>query len=739
MTPDLHFQQLADILRRRKGLILAMAALGATLASIGGLLIPPKYTAKAQIEVESPLPLFVAGQVAAPQADESTIQTGEAGLSSSDHLRRVLDSLLQDPDFTATADNMHARSRPGVDDLWRRLSALLSPSVPGPAEPTIAGEATLSLHDLERHLTVQQERGSRVISVRFTAASPEAAALVANRTAELYVKGREEEKRARAEHGLTLVGEQISNLKDELQRADEALGKYRTAHGLSGTERIETVDQQLADVNRQLDAAESDLAGRLARLAHVRELRRRAGGTEALVEALGTPTLIELRRQELALLQSEAQLAVTTGEGHPKMQELRGQLEEIRAKIAREVGGAADNLESQVQILGAQMRPLRERIAAVQAAGADVHLRELEREAADRRQVYLGLLQRQTELRGQQGGLAPEVRVLSLAAPPDQPSSPSPILFVFPALIAFAIAGGMLAVAMDRLDQGLRSERDVSDALGLPCIGIVPQLGRMGRTRPHRRLFTEPFAAYTEAIRSLVAALQLADRRSAPKAILIGSSVPREGKTTLAVSVAVYAALLGRRVLLIDLDFRNPAVLRELGGEARGGVLDLLLEDRLSEDVVQRVPGLQLDYLPACRRPVDPLPLFADERMPRLLRQLRESYDCVVIDSPPLLSVTEARLLAAMVDKVVFVVKWGSTRRDDAQNALNLLRNSGLPGNDRVALAGVVVTQADPKKHARYRYYGDIGDSVVPHHTARVGTVVRRDATLFRDDHEHGG
>jgi succinoglycan biosynthesis transport protein ExoP len=155
--------------------------------------------------------------------------------------------------------------------------------------------------------------------------------------------------------------------------------------------------------------------------------------------------------------------------------------------------------------------------------------------------------------------------------------------------------------------------------------------------------------------------------------------------------------------------------------------------------VVQRVPGLQLDYLPACRRPVDPLPLFADERMPRLLRQLRESYDCVVIDSPPLLSVTEARLLAAMVDKVVFVVKWGSTRRDDAQNALNLLRNTGLPGHDRVALAGVVVTQADPKKHARYRYYGDIGDSVGTHDMAKVGTAIRRDAALFRDDHEHSG
>lgn len=559
--------------------------------------------------------------------------------------------------------------------------------------------------------------------------------MVANRTAQLYVKGREEERRQRAERGLTHLDEEIGDLKNGLRRADEALREYRTAHGISGPDRIETVDQELSDLNRQLGAAEFDLAGRQARLAHVRELRRRNTGTEALVEALGTPTLLELRRQELALLQSEAQLEATIGAEHPKIQQVRGQLEEVRAKLGREVDAAADNFDSQVQVLAAQMRPIRERIAALQSAGADVHLRELERNVTDKRQVYLALLQRQTEFREQQGGLTPDVRILSVATPPDRPSSPSPILFVFPAFLVFAIAGGMLAVARERLDQGLHSERDVSDVLGIPCIGIVPQLGRTRRTPPHRRLLTEPFAAYTEAIRSLVAALQLADRRYAPKAILIGSSVPREGKTTLAVSVAVYVARLGRRVLLIDLDFRHPTVLRELGGEASGGILDLLLQDRPSEDVVQHVPGLQLDYVPACRRPVDPLPLFADERLPRLLRHLRESYDCVVIDSPPLLSVTEARLLAAMVDKVVFVVKWGSTRRDDAQDAINLLRNSGLP---RAALAGIVMTQADPKKRARYHNYGNIGESVVTYNAAEMGTAIRLDATPPRDDHEHG-
>jgi polysaccharide biosynthesis transport protein len=727
MAPDAHFQQLANVLRRRKGLILGMAVFGAALAAIAGLLLPPRYAAMAQIEVETPLPLQTAGQPSPPPADESAVETEEAALSASDQLRRLLDSLSQDPKFQAAVDKRRTGPRTIAKALWRRIDALLPKSlfamlrsvddVPSreatPGGANAAGDAPLTLDRLERGLMVQQDRGSRVISLRFTAASPVEAAMVVNRAAQLYVERRDEQKRARAGRALASLEEQISRVREELRQEDAALWEYRSAHGFSEPDRTETAGQQLADLNRQLTASESELAGRQARLAHVRELQRRKSGTDALVEALGTPTLLELRRAEVALLQSEAQLAATVGNENPKMQQVHDQLQEVRAKIGREADAAADDLESQIQILGAQMRPIRERIAALQAAGADVRLRELERDADDRRQVYLGLLKRQTELRGEQGGLSPDVRVLSLATPPDRPSSPNPIVFIFPALIAFGIFGSLMAVAAERLDQGLRGERDVSDALGIPCIGLVPRLRRIGRTRPHRRLLAEPFAPYAEAIRSIVAALNLTDPHG-PKAILISSSVPGEGKTTLAVSVAVYTALLGRRVLLVDLDFRHPAIRRELGAVARGGILDLLLRDRPSEDVVQHIPRLRLDYLPACRHPVDPLPLFADERMPRLLRRLRESYDCVVIDSPPLLFVTEARLLAAMVDKVVLAVKWGSTRWDIAQNALNLLRNASLPQHGHETIAGVVVTQANMKSHARYRY-GDLGESIVKH------------------------
>lgn len=359
---------------------------------------------------------------------------------------------------------------------------------------------------------------------------------------------------------------------------------------------------------------------------------------------------------------------------------------------------------------------IQQRLLAGQSAddgrAAEIRLRELGREAVARDQLYANLLRRQKEIRYLQETVAPDVRILSLASPPDRPSSPSPFLFIFPAFIVFSMCGCSLAVVAERLDRGMRSEQDVHDALGLSCLGLVSQLSRKGRIRPHKFLLRHPFAPYTEAIRSVVAGLRLATPHQASKIILATSSVPGEGKTTLAVSLAVYVAQLRRRVLLVDLDFRNPSILRALRVKAKLGIVDLLLHDLPPADVIQRIPHLGLDYLPMTRCPVDPVALLAGDQLSRLLHQLRKSYDCVIVDGPPLLGVTETRLLASLVDKVLFVVKWGSTRQEAAQNAVNLLRDSGCFDRERASHPSVVLAQVDLKEHARYRY-GDVSEYLV--------------------------
>jgi polysaccharide biosynthesis transport protein len=647
------FQQLANMLVRRRRLILAMGAFGVALAGTVGLLLPARYTAKAQIVIESPQASAVSGHPGVTDpVNELAIETHVTMLTSRGHLKRVRDSLLAGLELRAVLP-------PDQSDRETKLQA--------PASEISSRAATevgpLSLEDLELGTKVFQERRSRVIAVNFTSTRPDQAAAVANQIARLYVQ--------------TQAGQP------------------------SGLE------QQLAAVSHQLSIAKSDLAARQGRLTFLRDLKRRED-TEALIEALDSAAVAEFHREQTALLQSQAEVGASLHKTHPKVQAVTVKLNELRQKIGIEVDRAITQLQYDMQVAGERVQSLQQRLESIQIARseareAEVTTRDPQREAAASIPISERLLRRQKEL----GETSAGVRMLSVADVPNRPSSPNPILFVFPALIAFSIAGGFLAIVLEGLDQGLRSGRDINDALGISCIGLVPQLLQQGQLRTHEYLLQNPFAAYTEAIRSIaIAALDLSAPKCSPKVFLITSSVPGEGKTTLAVSFAVYAARLQRRVVLVDLSFRNPAILRELGGGAEREAIDGQPGEPQGT-VIRHIPELALDYISLPRASVDPLTILSSRQLPDLLRELRERYDCVVIDSAPLVGTAEARLLGSMVDKVLFAVKWGSTRPEVVQHAFNLLRNPYTQDRDPTAFASAIITQVDLLKHASYQY-GDV-------------------------------
>jgi polysaccharide biosynthesis transport protein len=574
------------------------------LAIVVGLLIPPKYTATAQLVTEAPANSAIERAPGVSALDES-IDTHVTLLSSRDHLQRVIESLLQDPEFRPAARDApdpaprrgatDDRSRPvtlnqrtgtaeteatGLSELMRRLNIWLE------AFRRSGSTAVPSLEEFERNTKAIQERRSRVISVAFTSTHPEKAAAFANRIVQLYVERLTEQKQDYASRELARLDERITETKYEMENAAAAVQK-------------------------------------------------------AIQERRGSEQNASGKEQE-----------------------------------------------------------------------SDGQLRELLQHAGSSAQLYDGLLRRRKEMRDRQETLAPGVGVQVLAGIPKRPSSHNPILFIVPAFIVFAIGGSWLAIILEQLDRGLRSEQETADALGIACIGLVPVLLQKHPIRPYQHLLTEPFSAYTEAIRSAAASLGLTTSSLGSKVVLISSSVPREGRTTLARSLAAYVASLGRRVLLIDFDCRQGPPLGEFDDIAEGAMVEAPLQNRPAAELIRHIPEAGLDYLPMAGYRVDPLALFAREQMPRLIHQLRDRYDCLIIDGPPVFGSVEARLLPSVADKLLFVVKWGSTRREVAQNALSLLRDLDHLDMDRSDLALAIVTQVDLKRHARYRY-GDIGEFLV--------------------------
>ena len=331
-------------------------------------------------------------------------------------------------------------------------------------------------------------------------------------------------------------------------------------------------------------------------------------------------------------------------------------------------------------------------------------MNELRRQAETSRQVYEEFLQRAKTLRENQELVQPDVRIVLTAKPPTQPSSPGAKLFAATGFaVCFSVAA-LVAIVLDRMDRGIRSAREVERILGLNTLGMVPMLSRLKRNqKPHQFLKDKPLSAYAEAIRSIYMAVKLSNVDKQPKVILVTSSLPNEGKTTLALSIASFAARGHKRVLLIDLDLRHPSVHHELGWQVSGGLVEYMAGDRSLEDVIHHDLESGLHFLPIKGQTTNPTELLDSQRMRQLIDMCREAYDYIVLDTAPVASVTDTRVAALLADRVIFAVRWGSTITSAAEDSIQSLRDVGIEP------AGAVITQVDLKRHAQYGY-GDLGE-----------------------------
>lgn len=731
--------QLLTILRRRIRLIVTVGSLGTMVAALAASLVPQLYTAKSQIVIDGDRPVPIAGQVITRDngADEATILTEVTALTSHDLLNRVRHNLHDGPSFAAIraarassrAEGAASATPPnGFLGAWRSVGGFIGRTINSsveylsrarnPGENSAADfssgldDGTIPTQDeMRRHLKVFQEQGSHVIAISYSSTNPEEAAAVSNEIAKLYIDSHDEQRRASSDRALAGLEHEIPKLKAEVERLESAAIEYQNANGLNDATRIDVMDRKLEDLSKQLSEAQSELAVRNARRGRLKELRGNTPDWSGLLSRLNAQGMVELHAQLLAVLQSRADTITPSPQIAAGRQDDRTASVELRKKLQNDLDQTLAKLDDDAAAAAAKVGAIQERITSVRAASDDVHLRDLVATAASSRHRFERLLQRREELLEQRDGISAMARLLSFAPAPDRPSTPNPMFFIPPAIVAFFLSGCFLAVLRDRLDQTILSESDLTDALGIGCIGFVPRLRALGRRRPHEYLLAKLYSPYAESVRAIMASLQVSESaRRAPKVILVTSSVPGEGKTTIAVSLGAYAAASGKRVLLLDLDFRRSAMARELGNFAGRGALDILTEERADDvSAIHSIAGLRLDYLPARSDLIaDGLPLLAGDKLARLLQCLRCCYDYIVIDSAPLLAVAETRLLAVHADKILFVARWGKTRRNEAENAFSLLRLA-LPSLLVSSKVAAVVTQVDLKRHARARF-GDSGE-----------------------------
>jgi capsular exopolysaccharide synthesis family protein len=555
------------------------------------------------------------------------------------------------------------------------------------------------------HIQAAPANQTTVMSLKFMSSDPALAALGANTLADLYIEETLDTKQSASRRAREFLEQEITRLRASVAAADEAIQAYRRRAGLvnAGPEPVDA--QQLAGLTAQLVLSSSERAQAEARLRQVEQLASGGGNLDAAAQMLDSATLEELRVRDIEINRQIAELSNELGANHPTMVNLKNERSDLNGRIDSEVRRSVQRLRDEVQVLRSREASLESNIASLKTqlgvlSEAGVELAALERDAEADRTLLETYLARVKEITSQEKAQTPDARVISRAIEPTDPTYPRKPLILGVAFFGSLLLGSLAVFGLERLDHTFRSSEQIEEMLGLPALGMVPAITGAEKRygAPEDYVLDQPNSPFGEAVRSLRTAMLLTGGATPPRIVLLTSSVPSEGKSSLALCLARVHASSGRRTLIIDCDIRRPRLheLARVGNER--GLTDLLVGGRALGEVAHEDARSGAVFVTAGAPVHDPAALMASDEMQRLLEQVSARFDLIILDSPPVLSVSDARVLAQMVDKTVFLVHWGSTRRHDVMMGVKQLVDAGAD------LGGVVLSRVNVREHSRYGY-----------------------------------
>ncbi len=702
------------VIWRGKHLVLACMILAIVPTILLLKQTPARYTAQTSLMIEaSDVRDPLADRSLRPFMTDSIVQTEAALITSSTLARRVVDKLHleDDPEFNATL--RPARPLSGILAALNPLSWL--PSGWLSSDSSVQALSPMAQADMTKaqvvrafssRLDVQVQRRSYIVVVAFTSENREKAALIANTVAEMYLLDRLEAGFDDARRVSGWLGERLEVLRRDVVASESAVEEFRSQNGLrrKGDRQVTLTDQQLSELNSRLVIARSDLAQKQARLDQARSVLRSRGSADSTTDVLQSPLIQRLREQETTLLREMSDALKIYGDRHPRLVGLRAELNGVRGTIATEVDKISSSFANDVEVASAGVKSLERQLEGVRqqantAGEAEIRLRELERQSEATRSLYESFLTRFKREAEQERMQRANARIVSPADLPVAKSYPRELRTLQIVALMSLLFGLGLVFLLDRLDTAIRSSDEAEDLTGLPVLGMIP-LQRNRKMNLVEELLRKPRSALADAVRSLRTAATIGTLGDS-KVIMVTSSVPKEGKTFVSLCLALLFSKAEKRVLLIDADIHRPRLHSAIGIDGNRGLAQVLGGSATFDDVVQHGAAGTLDVLPAGQE-TNTAELIKGAAMEAFLRDLLPRYDRIIIDTAPVLAVSDGRLIAPLVDRVIYLVRWNATPRDAVRNGLKLLRSAGAPPS------GLVLSQVNLRKHSRYGY-GDYG------------------------------
>jgi polysaccharide biosynthesis transport protein len=719
------FPAVLGALRRRKKLMVMTFVI--VMAVVVGMLLvlPKRYTATASLEVgpgnshvftENPvakgLSEWMPGDNSIMATQISTLKTRALATQVAEKLK-----LSDDPEFRSVArklkEEVGALAQRLLPSGWQNF-------VPWDVDVDPRARREEAAQHLLRQLSVEQDGTSHVVSLSFTSADPNKAAGIANALGAQYLDNQIQAKYRATERAYDWATGQLSEQHKQLFKAENAVVDYMEAHGLEAANGLPEPAQpppyksnvgglpvqQLTNLQDDLVAARSRLAATHAKLNEVDAMKARGSGYDSLSEVASSSTIVSLKDLDAKLRVIEAQLGSTYNLNNPVIDRIRAQRSSIARQITTEAQAIVQNIRNaevlerdRIAELEVLMSKGRDQYTTTERAS--VGLRELSRDASAKRVLYEKLLSKRNELNEQLALIQPDAAIISPAVVPRQPSFPNKFMIGGVGFIGALACSIVLAGLAEYNDRSLRTGRQVERTLGTINLGLVPLLTRQEcpqGQQPYTVVLRQPLSIYSEAVRSIL--LQLIERAGKQaQVILVTSALPGEGKTTMTMSLAAAAARLGRRTVVVDLDLRFPSVASQAGLSLKAD-LQKYMDGTVDLDQIVHTDShdVRLHLIPSratAGRSADEL---HTGNLKGLIDKLRGKYECIFLDLPPSIALSDIQAVGMMADAVLLVVQWGKTSRLAVANAMSAFNRIGI------AVAGITLTQVDLAGYATYGY-----------------------------------
>ncbi len=676
-TTALHFLDYWRVIRDRKEVILAVALLTIVTGTAYTLMMPKKFTATTQLEVRE---------------DEMDVDP---------FYERQATRMGYNPFFLMTQEKI-MKSRPVLTEVIRNLNlqkvwgAELNEDK-SPVAPELA------LQILARSLRVEQDRDTTLMNVGATSEDPKLAAEIANEIANVYRDRRLFAKRREIQHAIDAMSNEVRKQQERVEEAEAELERIRQERGIALIGRgqmgirVETTSLNMLESERSSARVEM-----LVRKARMDQLEGLEGDKlmDAAAYIVQDPTLLSIRQQ---FIDSQVSLQLmlkngVVGENHPDVLRLKGAVEELQRQLDSALAGLKAGVRADYEVARQKFEALDEELGRIKTSDIEsegenyLPFDRAERNVNVQRDILTALRARITQTGIEVEVPRTTVEIVEEAEPPERPSSPLVVLNIFLSVVLGLLAGTGLAFFVEYLDVSIKTVDEVEKYLGLPVLAVIPQ-----QSRP----LTEAgqSSGQGEAYRALRTSLALLAREGRQKIFTVISGGVGEGKSTTLFNLAYVCAEQGSKVLIIDSDLRRPVQHKMVGLANRTGMVNVLTDELKIEDVVQEtgVPNLWMMTSGRLRR--GSLGIMNNARLRTMLDALKDRYDYVLMDSPPILGVTDAAILASEADGVLLVVQYRKYPKIISLRAKRMIENAG--GH----LMGAVLNNINIMRDDYYYYY----------------------------------